>query len=324
MQRWWLWCFLLVVAPIEALPGQVSFVPEKVIVKASSINLRSGPLLTNGNIIARLKEGTVLEVVELHDQGAMVELNGRWSPWYKLRTESGQIGYALGDFLSPTLIIQYEDAWIDGNIPALNWYGIYQKDAHSDEIRRVRVRKEAIYSEAQQDTLYVLRTDQLDTAKFLIGTLETMQEGYAGPLGSMEAVGWFAAGEMSPGIQVPVVTGRENDAVGPASSYFLVATGCADWVDNAMSVRDYKLRMVEVQAEEQQIQDLSSWLICEHQHPPTVQLLWYGDLDCDWVPDLLIHDCPFEMGCRTSLFLSSKAKQNELVRKVGEFFWQGN
>jgi hypothetical protein len=300
------------------------FVPEKVVVKASQINLRSSPQLSSSTIIGQLPSGTILDVLELPNKGALVELNGRWSPWYKLRTEDGRVGYALGDFLSPALTIQFEEALLDGNLPPLNWYGIYQKGKSSDEIRRIQVRKEPVYSEAMDETMYVLRTNQPDTAKYIIGTIETMQEGYAGPLGVMEAAGWNSTAEMSPGVQVPLETGREPALGSAPVSYILAATGCADWEENAMTIRNYRLRLVEVHAEDQRVQDLSPWFECEHGHPPTIQLLWYGDLDCDQIPDLLIHDCPFEIGCRTSLFLSSRARQNELVRKVGEFFWQGN
>ena len=38
----------------------------------------------------------------------------------------------------------------------------------------------------------------------------------------------------------------------------------------------------------------------------------------DGKPDALLDDCPYEMGCRDALFLSSKAKPGEYLRKVCE------
>ncbi len=57
---------------------------------------------------------------------------------------------------------------------------------------------------------------------------------------------------------------------------------------------------------------------------PMVDVLWFGDIDHDNKSDMILQDCPYEVGCRASLFLSSKAHKGELLRKVSEHFWPGD
>jgi hypothetical protein len=55
-----------------------------------------------------------------------------------------------------------------------------------------------------------------------------------------------------------------------------------------------------------------------------LELLWFGDIDRDDKPDIILQDCPYAGGCRASLYLSSRAKPDELLHKVCEHFWPGN
>jgi len=72
-------------------------------------------------------------------------------------------------------------------------------------------------------------------------------------------------------------------------------------------------------------QDITDWLRPGSiEFTPAVNVTWYGDLDGDDKPDAVLSDCPSESGCRESVFLSSKARRGEFLRKVCERFWPGD
>jgi hypothetical protein len=90
-------------------------------------------------------------------------------------------------------------------------------------------------------------------------------------------------------------------------------------------ITDYKLTLLDYANEPILTQDLTDWVRTEiPEVNPTVDLLWFGDLDRDNKPDAIIQDCPYEVGCRASLFLSSKARSGEYLRKTCEFYWPGD
>jgi Bacterial SH3 domain len=306
------------------LQAQSDFFPEEMIVTASSLKLRAKPDIAGQNVIESLSRGTVVKVVSVANSGEVVEVNGAFAPWYEVMAPSGKKGYAFGAFLSGTYGLFYEDQIIEGDLPPVEWYGVYQRDSFSDEVRKITVTTKKEFNEMYGEDMNVLKTNQKDTSKFIIGTIHPLPTGYAGPLGIMDSPGWFFEGGLNPGAMVPVSSGQMPGDTVYGETLFLTATGCATLKDSYVQITGFQIHVMEMLPDNSRIQDLSPWFKYEPDLNPSVQLLWYGDLDHDRFPDVLIHDCPMEMGCRSSLFLSSKAKKGEILRKVCEYYWYGD
>lgn len=318
-------CLLLpALACTFSLNAQTDYFPEQMMVKVAALKLRSEPTIDKSNVLATLSKGDIVDVLGTHNRGEVVGVGGLYAPWYKVKNKAGVTGYAFGAYLSGMYNLHYEDELVESGLAPLNYYGVYRRDSFSDELRKIEVRTEKTYSEMYEAEVQLLKTNQKDTSKFIIGTVEKLREGYVGPLGIMDSPGWFFEGGLTPGVMIPISAGQAPDDTTFTETVFLAATGCAELKDSYISISGFKLQVIEILPENNRTQDLSAWFTCEAGLNPTVQLLWYGDIDRDRLPDAVIHDCPYEMGCRTSLFLSSKARPGELMRKVCEHFWEGD
>ena len=306
------------------LSAQTDFFPAEMVVTASALKLRSKPDVTAANVVETLSRGAIVKVNNIFNGGEVVEINGSYAPWYEVTSASGKKGFAFGAFLAGTIGLYYEDQIVEGALPPMEWYGVFRRDSFSDEVRKINVSVKKEYSEMYGEDVSLLKTDQKDTSKFIIGTISPLPVGYAGPLGIMDSPGWFFEGGLNPGAMVPISSGQAPGDTIYGETLFLAATGCATLKDNYVQISGFKLQVLEMLPENSRIQDLTKWFAYQPDMNPSVQLLWYGDIDHDMMPDALIHDCPMEMGCRSSLFLSSKAQKGELLRKVCEYFWYGD
>lgn len=306
------------------LSAQTDFFPPEMVVTASALKLRSKPDVTASNVIETLTRGAIVKVNSIFNGGEMVEINGSYAPWYEVTAASGKKGYAFGAFLASSIGLYYEDQIVEGALPPVEWYGVFRRDSFSDEVRKINVSVKKEYSEMYGEDVSLLKTDQKDTSKFIIGSVTPLPVGYVGPLGIMDSPGWFFEGGLNPGSMVPISSGQAPGDTLFGETLFLAATGCATLKDNFVQISGFKLQVLEMLPENSRMQDLTKWFTYQPDMNPSVQLLWYGDIDHDMLPDALIHDCPMEMGCRSSLFLSSKAPKGQLLQKVCEYFWYGD
>lgn len=318
------------------IAAQSQFFPDEMIVTATSLNLREAPD-KNGKKIASLPRGTVVQFVEAHNKGQWVQAdttdpNSPYGPWLKVRNQ-GKTGWVFGAHVTGTIGLYHEGDlfWNDDPLPPLNWYGVFQRDSFADELRKIEVRVAVESSEFYGQDVKVLKTNQKDQSKFIIGSLQPMKTGYVGPLGIYDVHDVYLSGELAPGATVSIHPG--SDFQNPADtlmkpSYIFAVTGCAK-MDNSeylnVKVENYKLTLLDYTTTPPRQQDLTPWVQTElPEMNPNVRLSWYGDLDMDGKPDAVFDDCPYEMGCRDALFLSSKARPGEFLRKVCEHFWPGD
>lgn len=311
------------------------FFPEEMIVTANSLNMREEPD-KNSAKVASLQKGAVVQFVEAWNNGQWVQadttdVESPYAPWLKVRYQN-KTGYVFGTYVTGTTGLYHEGDFFYNSepLPALNWYGVYRRDSFADEIRQIIVRLETESSELYGENVKILKTNQKDESKFIICSLKPMKTGYAGPLGAYEVRDMYMSGELAPGATVSIHPGADltqNDTT-IKPSYLLTATGCARMENNEylyVRVSDYQLTLLNYDTQPPLVQDLTPWVKVESEDfNPTVSLTWYGDVDMDGKPDALINDCPFEMGCRDALFLSSKAKPGEFLRKVCEHLWPGD
>jgi len=312
---------LLATGPLSA--QYVPFFPEAFIVTAQALNLREAPDLSSRKITT-LSRGNIVTFVEAHNNGEYVQADtsAPYAPWFKVRYKD-KTGYAFGAYLEGTYQLLYEDDIIE-SIPPLNWYGVFTRDTFSDEIRKVSPKILEEYSEMYGTKVKVLKTDQKEQSKFLIGTTATLKTGYVGPLGSYKIGDFYMADGLFPGSQLSIYPGQEPNDTSFKAAYQLAAIGCAKFENDFVQIRDYHLYLVDYGPQPAARQDLTPWVTPEYpDQSPSVSLLWYGDLDMDNKPDAIIQDCPFEAGCRASLFLSSVAPKGSYLKKVCEHFWPG-
>lgn len=299
------------------------FTPEEVIVSALALNIRASPDV-NADKVATATRGERLRVLEVYNDGEYFSVDDRMAPWYKVSYKQ-QVGYVFGAYVQQAYQLLFENSFFsdDALLPECQWYGIYARDSFADELRPIRVRLEMTEDEVFGQ-IQVVRTDQKDTSKFIIGSISPLRPGYAGPLGASSVNDLFISSELQPGAAIGIFAGSDFGEDRPKPIYSLVGSGCAELDDMAMlRFRDFRIQVIDYAPENPRLQDISGWLIPEDQSDfyPIISVIWYGDIDGDDSPDALIHDCPNEAGCRASLFLSSLARKGEFLRKATEYFF---
>jgi hypothetical protein len=306
------------------------FFPDEMVVSSNTLALREAPD-NSAKQVAALRKGMVVQFVEAWKNGEYVQLDttdpeSPYAPWLRVQVE-GKKGWVFGAYLTSAIGLFYEnDYTFDRKVlPPSYWYGVYARDSFADEVRKINVRQEEEQSEVYDTKVGVLKTDQQEISKFLIASIVPLQTGYCGSLGIFEMRDFFGTATLGPGSQIAIYPGNDLTDTLMKPSYGFAATGCAVLEEGYVQVHDYKLLLLDFSTEPPFRQDLTDWVKPENiDINPTVNVLWFGDLDRDNKPDVILQDCPYEAGCRASLFLSSKAKKGELLRKVSEHFWPGD
>tara|TARA_R110001592_G_scaffold57560_6_gene174909 strand:+ start:493 stop:1227 length:735 start_codon:yes stop_codon:yes gene_type:complete len=104
---------------------------------------------------------------------------------------------------------------------------------------------------------------------------------------------------------------------------FITALGTAESKPDSMLIvrRTYELRISKGQGEDPSIQSLAKYPEFTGTHG--LRLLWAGDLDRDGRVDLLYNLSTWHMSWHLGLFLSSAAKEGDLVGLVAEWVTTG-
>jgi uncharacterized protein YgiM (DUF1202 family) len=325
-----LFCLALFAAISTQMEAQSTpFFPEEMTVTANSLNLREAPD-KNSKKVATLTQGTMVQFVEAYNNGEYIQADttdpeSPYAPWLKVRFE-GKTGWVFGAYVTAAIGLYYENDFTFDNqaLPPVYWYGVYTRDSFADEIRKVTVRQVGEQNEIFGTQVNVLKTNQSDVSKFLIASVKPLKTGYCGSLGVFNLSDFFGSRSLGPGGQFAIYPGNDlNDTIIKVS-YGLAATGCATLENNYVQVQNYKMTLLDYSTDPATQQDLTYWVKTENVDiSPNIEILWFGDLDQDNKPDMILQDCPYEVGCRASLFLSSKAHQGEFLRKVSEHFWPG-
>jgi hypothetical protein len=292
------------------------YFPEELIVTASALKLRESPDLS-AKTLATLPKGAVLQCLGIANNGEYTQVDTLYDRWYQVRTSNNKTGYIFGAFVTPSFDIAFEDSYME-SIPPLNWYGVYMRDSFADEVRPVQIHLEKVYNEMFGVEINQVKTDQKEPSKFLFGSIQKFPTGYAGSLGIFDPGTIFANNMLYPGATFGLYPGNDiNDTIAK-TSWFLTAVGCADMGENYPVMRDFKVLVVDQQYDMPSVRQELEWFQVAEGMLPSVRLIWFGDLDHDNKPDCLFDDCPEEMNCRASLFLSSKAKPGNFLQKVCE------
>ena len=323
--------FLLLVigTSYEGACQYTPFFPEELVVTANTLNLRELPD-KNAKKVTGINQGAIVQFVEAWNNGEYLQADttdpdSPFAPWLKVRYD-GKTGWVFGAYVTAATGLYYENdfSFDFSSLPPVYWYGVYARDSFADEIRKVNVRQVQETNDFYGANVTVLKTDQAESSKFLIATVTPLKVGYCGSLGVFDLKDFYGSNNLGPGGQFSLYPGNDmNDTIVKAA-YGLAATGCATLDGSYVQVNNYKLTLLDYASEPAIHYDLTAWVKPENEAiSPMVQVLWYGDIDSDNKPDIILQDCPYEVGCRASLFLSSKAKKGALLHKVSEHFWPG-
>lgn len=301
--------------------AQMVFFPEDLVVTAVSLNLRDAPD-KSGKVLEKLPKGTALSLVELANGGQYTEVDEVAGVWLKVKSKT-KTGYVFSPYISGTYFVCMDRDIVFDPMPPLLWYGIYVRDSFADELRKIELNRVREYNEFLMEEVDVLFTDQPDTAKFIIGSAYPLRTGYVGNLGLFGPDMTYYTSQLAPGTMLPIHPGLDEGDNTEKSTFYLASTGCASFGDyDYVQVTDYRLFVQDMPPDMPvRRQDITGWVQPEPGLNPSVTLIWYGDLDGDNKPDVILEDAPYEVGARISLFLSSKAKPGMLLHKVCEYFY---
>lgn len=316
-----LFAFLTVGAQTEP------FVPEELIVTANSLNLREEPSIDSKKL-ASVPRGAKMQFLEAYDRGTYFQAdtldpNGAYAPWYKVKYQK-HTGYVFGAHVAGRYNLHLDGEFMETLPAGMFWYGVYARDSFADEMRKVEVKISEEMHEMYGEMAKVLRTNQPDRAKFLLATIEPLKTGYAGPLGSLDINQYYYNDILLPGATIGLHRGYDaKNAADTLSypSYVLMALGCVEIRENMTLFNDYRLLLFDYSDAEPYQQDLTPWVqTVSPDIPIGISMFWQGDLDGDGKPDAVIQDCPEEVGCRISLFLTSEARGGDRWKKMCESF----
>lgn len=303
------------------IQAQQPYYPDELVVSASVLNLRDQPD-KSGKVVEKMPRGTALRFLEIAGDGQYVEVDSTYGLWLKVQSSKNNTGYVFSAHILGAINLYMEGDYSLEALPALPlWYGVYARDSFSDELRPIRVRMEPTFHELFEEEMNVLRTDQPETAKFILGTTFPLRPGFAGNLGIYEPGMIYMSADLAPGNMLPIYPGQEPEDTSAFTTRFLGATGCARFDESDyVRIEDYRLFVLETRYDAPALkQELTPWVQTVEGMNPAVSLYWYGDLDGDRQPDAILQDTPQEMGTRLSLFLSSKARPGAFLHKVCEY-----
>lgn len=328
------------------------------VIAESGLIMRTGASL-DSDIITTIPFGTI---VKSYWYGKIKDtINGFADNWTKIEY-GGKEGFAWEQYLSTYRFVNSEkynkefriseEELICGFIsysPEFNWYGIYQgKSEGLQEIRKVEVtilfpellqpEERVKYFDSEyfeKGLMHYIMTDQDTKAEFLIGTKNKLDErlinGYSFDPDSKnpENAPIFVYPEKPEIIKIKdlnTVTFISRDVP------FLQDTAKLQVSSN------YKLFLLNGEFDYSQAVDYYSYQVLNpdlefmyatasrHASYKNPTINWYGDLDSDNKMDFILynHNMVDHGGieCIYYLFLSSKAKNGEIIGKVA-FFWFG-
>lgn len=307
---------------LNKLPAQINFFPDELVVTASVLNLRDKPDKT-GKVVEKLPRGAELSLLSLVNDGEYIMVDSTYGAWLRVQHKN-KSGYVFSPFVSSRYTLYQDGDILEEMTPGLNWYGVYMRDSFTDDLRSIQVHLEKEYHEVIGEEVMVLKTNQKEHSKFLVATVSPLAQGVVSNLGLFDPGSLYITADLSPGVMMPIYPGQDMDDTTSFSTFFLAATGCAQFDTNDyVYVSDYRLYAFEtMQGGPTSRQDITGWVQPAEGINPRVQLVWFGDLDRDRKPDAILQDYPNEAGGRMSLFLSSKAKTGAFLHKVSEYYFQ--
>ena len=298
------------------------FLTKQLFVAASALKLRQEPnrtskvlaTMTNGEPV-QLLEDNAMENSSLYDQ--IDSIQGRWvKVQYKDKS-----GYAFSPYLATRYNLFYEFSYAEYLPKVNNWYGVYKKANGEEEIRAIQVELRSITRDEEEggETHMYLYTNQRDTSLLIIGTNEIIKPGYVGVFSKNIARNTGISSGLRAGDECWLYSQLKGNTI-QGEHYQLFGTGEYKLYSYGLQLEHYKVMVAKRNPPNPAfviIQDLTGFFSFID---GWVKVEWVGDLDRDGKPDVVIQSCSTQQ-CINYLFLSSEARENELLRPVSSYSW---
>ncbi len=309
--------FLLILFP-QLSPAQSTVWPEKLEVTASALKLRDAPNL-DSKTLATMPQGAILENLGnvLNPDLVWQEIDGKGAYWMNVQYQ-GQTGFVFGAYVTPLFNLFFEDISIEYLPNVKNWYGMYDSPK-GDELRKIEVHTTLDSNEMSGDFDLTLRSHNPEKSKFIIGTNRTLKTGITGNFFNR-----YGEASMHLSNALELISGKTislNSLYMTEISYDLMCTGSFELEPKWLVQRDFKIWITKRLSPNSNISVKQNLLIFIKDPQETYTVKWFGDLDGDGNPDMLMGMCGREGGCIDMLFLSTAAKNGELLRPVTVYSW---
>ncbi|MBK8965817.1 MAG: SH3 domain-containing protein [Saprospiraceae bacterium] len=312
--------FLLFLFPNPAMP-QSPLWSDNLEVTASALKLREAPRL-DAAVLSVLPQGAAVENLSRQDQPPVWDvIDGKSAYWVRVGYQ-GQTGYAFGAYLKADFYLFYENTIVAELPNVKNWYALY-KTPEGDELRKTTVFTKLDSVEITGGLEPILHAGATGST-FVIGTDRELKTGIVGDYYLRhdqwgEEIDFHY--ELNPGANVLLTSFH---APLRHSDHFVavLGTGSYELSTGLLEKRDLKIWAALKSESGNNFltkQDLSAFF---NPRDESALLKWWGDLDGDGKPDVLIGRCAFgEGGCTDYLFLSSNARTGELLRLAAAYYW---
>ena len=303
-------------------------IDNKIIINASKVNLRLFPN-DSSKIICQIiggEEVTMVNSVGIQEKYHYQEINNYLGYWIEVKYKD-KLGYVFSKYVIEDFAI-FEEGQPLERIPMTKYfYGVYKTDL-GDYLRPVSVTlKDELrlhFDDGDTIKIQAIRViDRKDTSVMLICTNKLMNEGIIGDFTNfinkktsdehLEFI-HLKAGDLQ---EIFCKFSRQGNKVyGRGIVYNLQAEGCFQMQrDNFVRGNSYRL-FVTYNPNKDHVESIKqdiTQFIPNIETFYSVQIVYFGDLDNDNRPDVILQTCQ-ESGCADYILLSSSAHEGELLR----------
>lgn len=213
-------------------------------------------------------------------------------------------------------MLVYEDSYL-GDIPKYRfWYGIYYDEINgSESIRRIKLKLVDEEHPTEDHRHKTLKTDQVEKSLFLIGTFDSIPEKQMGLFTRSNRAGIKCSESLRPGDTDHIYSIRA-ESQSTSETYIMYTTGTyilnGNGNDILITNQDIVLVGKTQYSKQKVVQNMKQYF----GNKEAYRLEYFGDIDGDNRPDLIMSGSSIDSGGGTILFLSSRAKEGELLRPV--------
>lgn len=305
-----LFCFLFVYCHAQ------SYWPDEFSVMVSKLNMRETPSV-NSRILTTLEWGDIVypATIDSLETQTCDTINNLSGCWWKVQHHN-HTGYVFSPYLRQPYMLAYEDSYL-GEIPKYRfWYGVYYDETKGAEyIKKIKpsLVEEENTTDDHRHTL--LKTDQTAKSLFIIATFDSIPEKEMGLFTRNDRIGRKCSGTLDPG-DIDYLYSSSAESRITSESYVMYTTGTYIYKGNDILRTNIDIVIVGTTQYSKQkvVQNMKQYF----GNKEAYSLEYFGDIDGDDRPDLIMSGSSTSSG-GTILFLSSRAKEGELLSPVAGF-----
>lgn len=289
-----------------------AFSIDEFAVMVPKLNMREKPTL-NSRVLMTLEWGDLVHTTTMENQemGACDTINNIYGCWLKVLHQNYS-GYVFSPYLSGTYLLAYEESQMEVIPKYRYWYGIYSDEKKGTEsIRRIKPRLDEDANNTEEHKHKLLKTNQAAKSIFIIATFDSIPEKEIGIYANNNRSLNKCSTYLRPGDTDYLYCSVKDHNI-TSEIYTLFTTGNFTFDGDQIVMSDQEIILVGTNQNGQKVvQNLRQYF----GYKEVYKMLYTGDIDGDGRPDLIMGGSSSSGGA-TILFLSSRAKEGELLRPV--------